>query len=125
MLARLLAAGVGVVILFAGATKITGREEWKRQATAQSLWPVVVVTLPLAELVIGALLIVLKPHVLVLGVATLLLLIFTTYLFVMVATKSTVPCACFGARVTRPPSWRDIFRNVGLLLALFVSAAVS
>lgn len=125
MIERLLAAVVGLVILFAGAAKITGREEWKRQATAQSLWPIVVVVLPIAELVIGASLLVLPPNAFVLGIATLLLLIFTVFLFVMVATKSQVPCACFGARSTRPPSWRDVVRNLLLMLALFVAAALS
>lgn len=125
MTARVLAAIVGAVILFAGAAKATGFQQWKADARSQGLWPVIVYVLPGAELLIGALLIVLAPTPLVFGAATLLLLIFTTYLVVLVASGSTVPCACFGARFSRPPSWRDIVRNVALMAALFVAAVVS
>lgn len=124
MISRILAAVVGAVILFAGASKITGFQQWKADARSQGLWPAVAYALPVIELVIGALLIVLTPTPFVLGVATLLMLIFTVYLMVMVATKSTVPCACFGAKFSRPPSGRDILRNVAMLLALFMSAAL-
>lgn len=125
MTARVLAAIVGAVILFAGAAKATGFQQWKADARSQGLWPVIAYVLPGAELLIGALLIVLAPTPLVFGAATLLLLIFTTYLVVLVASGSTVPCACFGARFSRPPSWRDIVRNVALMAALFVAAVVS
>lgn len=125
MTARVLAAIVGAVILFAGAAKATGFQQWKADARSQGLWLVIAYVLPGAELLIGALLIVLAPTPLVFGAATLLLLIFTTYLVVLVASGSTVPCACFGARFSRPPSWRDIVRNVALMAALFVAAVVS
>jgi hypothetical protein len=79
---------------------------------------------PGVELLLGALLIVLAPTPVVFGAATLLLLIFTVYLLVLVASGSTVPCACFGARFSKPPSWRDVLRNVLMLTALFVAAAM-
>ncbi len=124
MISRLLAALVGAIILFAGASKITGFQQWKADARSQGLWPAVAFALPGIELVIGALLIVLTPSPFVLGVATLLLLIFTVFLVVMVASGSTVPCACFGAKFSRPPSGRDILRNGAMLFALFLSAAL-
>lgn len=124
MISRILAAAVGAVILFAGASKITGFQQWKADARSQGLWPVVAYVLPGIELVVGALLIVLTPTAFVLGVATLMVLIFTAYLIVLVATGSTVPCACFGAKFSRPPSGRDILRNCVMLLALFLSAAL-
>lgn len=124
MISRLLAGLVGVVILFAGASKLTGFNQWKADARSQGLWPVVAYALPVIELIIGALLIVLAPTPLVLGLATLLVLIFTVYLVVLVASGSTVPCACFGAKFSRPPSGRDILRNCVMLIALFVSAAL-
>lgn len=125
MIARVLAAVVGAVILFAGATKVTGFQQWKADARSQGLWPIIALVLPGAELLIGALLIVLQPTPVVFGAATLLLLIFTAYLVVLVGSGSTVPCACFGARFSRPPSWRDIVRNIVLLAALFVAAVAS
>ncbi len=125
MLAHLLAACVGVVIAVAGAMKLVNRTQWNDDARAQDLWPVVVVTLPFAELVVGALLIALSPSALVLGIATLLLLIFTAFLVAQIATKSQVPCACFGSRSRRPPSFRDVMRNLGLMAVLFIAAALS
>ncbi len=124
MFARVLAAVVGAVILFAGATKATGFQQWKADARSQGLWPIVAYVLPGTELLLGALLIVLAPTPVVLGAATLLLLIFTAYLLVLVTSGSTVPCACFGARFSKAPSWRDVLRNVLLMGALFVAAAL-
>ena len=125
MAARIFAAFVGVVIAVAGASKITAWSQWRADAQRQSLWPVVAIGLPPVELVLGALLIVLQPHPVVLGMATLMLAIFTAYLAVQVLSKSQVPCACFGSRNVRPPSGKDIGRNVVLLTMLFVSAALS
>jgi hypothetical protein len=125
MAARLFAAIVGVVIAVAGAGKITAWSQWRKDAQRQSLWPVVAIGLPPIELVLGALLMVLQPHPVVLGMATLMLVIFTAYLVVQVLSKSQVPCACFGSRHARPPSGRDVGRNLVLLALLFVSAALS
>lgn len=124
MISRILAAVVGAVILFAGASKLTGFQQWKADARSQGLWPLVAYVLPGIELLLGALLMVLAPTAVVLGAATLLLLVFTAYLVVMVATKSTVPCACFGAKFSRPPSMRDVLRNCVMMAALFLSAAL-
>ena len=123
-MSRLLASAVGMIIMFAGATKATGFQQWKADARSQGLWPLIAYVLPAIELVLGASLIVLSPTPVTLGSATLLVLIFTVYLVVLVATGSTVPCACFGARFSRPPSMRDIVRNVAMLVALFASAAL-
>jgi hypothetical protein len=124
VISRLLAAAVGIVILFAGATKVSGFQQWKSDARSQGLWPAVAYALPVVELVIGAVLIVLNPNAVVLGLATLLVLIFTVYLVVLVSSGSTIPCACFGAKFSRPPSGRDILRNCAMLVALFLSAAL-
>ena len=123
-MSRLLAAAVGIVIVFAGASKATGFQQWKADARSQGLWPAIAYALPVIELVLGASLIVLSPTAITLGCATLLVLIFTVYLAVLVASGSTVPCACFGAKFSRPPSLRDILRNVVMLIALFASAAL-
>jgi hypothetical protein len=125
VIAHVLAALVGSVIAIAGALKIVNRAQWIRDANAQHLWPAVTHVLPFLELLLGALLIVLPPHAFVLGSATLLLLIFTTYLVALIASKSNVPCACFGSRSSRPPSGRDVLRNLALMVMLFISAAVS
>ncbi len=123
--ARVCAAVVGAVLALAGASKVTSWTQWRTNARQQHLWTMVAVSLPMLELVLGAALLVLKPVATVLGLATLLLVVFTSFLALQVTTKSQVPCACFGAHINRPPSWRDVVRNLGLIALMFVAAAFS
>jgi len=123
--ARICAAIVGAVLALAGASKVTSWNQWRTNARQQHLWSVVALALPGLELVLGAALLVLKPAATVLGLATLLLVVFTSFLALQVTTKSQVPCACFGAHVNRPPSWRDVIRNFGLIGLMFAAAALS
>ena len=125
MLARLCAAIVGAVLAYAGANKVTAFRQWQQDAQRQNLPALIAIAVPVLELVLGAALVVLKPAPTVLGLATLLLLVFTVYLSAQVVGKSQVPCACFGARVVRPPSWRDVLRNLVLIALLFASALLS
>lgn len=125
MIPRLCAALVGVVLAFAGANKITAWKQWREDAHRQSVPKLIAIGLPGVELLIGASLVVLEPQPLTLGIATLLLLIFTVYLAVQIAGKSVVPCACFGARSVRPPAWRDVARNIALMSFLFLAAGLS
>ena len=110
--ARACAALVGAVLALAGAGKVISWNQWRANARQQHLWTIVAVALPPLELVLGASLLVLKPAATVLGLATLLLVVFTSFLALQVTMKSQVPCACFGAHVNRPPSWRDVIRNL-------------
>ena len=125
IIARICAALVGAVLALAGASKITSWNQWRTNARQQHLWSAVAFVLPGLELVLGAALLVLKPAPMVLGLATLLLVVFTSFLALQVTTKSQVPCACFGAHVNRPPSWRDVLRNLGLIALMFAAAALS
>jgi uncharacterized membrane protein len=123
--ARVCAAVVGATLALAGASKVTSWNQWRANARQQHLWSFVAVALPGLELVLGAALFVLKPAATVLGLATLLLVVFTSFLALQVTTKSQVPCACFGAHVNRPPSWRDVMRNFALIALMFAAAALS
>jgi hypothetical protein len=123
--ARVCAAVVGATLALAGAGKVMSWNQWLANARRQHLWKVVAVSLPILELVLGAALVVLKPTPTILGLATLLLVVFTSFLLMQVLTKSQVPCACFGANVNRPPSRRDVMRNLALIALLFTSAAFS
>ncbi len=123
--ARVCAAVVGATLALAGAGKFTSWNQWLSNARRQHLWKIVAISLPAIELLLGAALFVLKPTPIVLGLATLLLVVFTSFLAMQVLTKSQVPCACFGANVNRPPSWRDVMRNLGLIALMFTSAAFS
>ena len=124
MIARICATLVGALIAVAGATKVTDYKQWMNDARAQQVWPIVAAVLPPVELLLGALLVVLEPTPTVLGTATLLLLVFTAFLVAQIASKSTVPCACFGSKSKRPPSRRDVLRNLVMIALLFVAAAV-
>lgn len=124
MVAHLLAGAVGVVLAYAGAQKVTGWSAWMSTARAQSVWKPVAALVPVLELFLGACMVVLSPAAPVMGAATLLLLVFTAFLVVQVATRSQVPCACFGARAVRPPSGRDVLRNLAMIAALVVAAAL-
>jgi hypothetical protein len=123
--ARVCAAVVGATLALAGAGKFTSWNQWLSNARRQHLWKIVAISLPAIELLLGAALFVLKPTPIVLGLATLLLVVFTSFLAMQVLTKSQVPCACFGANVNRPPSWQDVMRNLALIALLFTSAAFS
>ena len=123
--ARICAAVVGATLARAGAGKFTSWNQWLTNARRQHLWKLVAIALPGIELLLGAALFVLKPAPIVLGLATLLLVVFTSFLAMQVLTKSQVPCACFGAHVNRPPSWRDVVRNLGLIALMFTAAALS
>ena len=123
--ARLLAGAVGAAFAWAGANKVTNPGQWRAAARAQGLPVAVAVVVPSVELVLGVCLVVLPPFAPVYGLATLLLLIFTVFLAVQVASGSTVPCACFGVRSVRAPGWRDVARNAGMIAALFLAAALN
>jgi len=125
IIARICAALVGAVLALAGASKVTSWNQWRANARQQHLWTAVAVGLPVLELILGAALVVLKPAAIALGLATLLLVVFTSFLALQVSTKSQVPCACFGTRVNRPPSWGDVVRNLGLIALMFTAAAFS
>lgn len=116
---------MGAVLAYAGANKVTAFAQWKEDAHNQNLPVIVALLLPILELVLGAALVVLKPAPTVLGLATLVLVVFTVYLSAQVMGKSKVPCACFGTRSVRPPSWRDVMRNLALIALLFASAILS
>lgn len=125
MLSHVLAACVGAVIAFAGATKVADMKRWRRDAQAQHIWKVIALPMPFVELLVGATLVVLRPKPLTLGIATSLLVMFCAFLVVRIAEKSTVPCACFGSWSLRPPSKRDVARNLLMIAVLFVSAAIN
>ncbi len=125
MIAHICAAIVGVLIAIAGATKITDFQQWRKDADAQHVWPMIALVVPPLELLVGALLIVLTPQPTVLGAATLLLLVFSAFLVAQIASGSSTPCACFGSKSKRAPSQRDIARNIAMMALLFAAAVLS
>ena len=125
MIARLLAGSVGAFLAVAGARKFVSRDQWKTAAAAQGLPASIVTVIPAVELLLGGWLVAFEPSPVPLGLATLLLLVFTVYLSARVLSGSAVPCACFGAASSAPPTWADVVRNLSLIAALFVAASIS
>ena len=123
-LSWLLAASVGAAFAWAGANKVTDMRSWRAAAQAQSLPGPVATVVPFVEVALGSVLVVSSPSAVTLGAATVLLTVFTAFLVVQVATGSTVPCACFGVRAARPPSVRDVARNLLMIAALVASAVL-
>lgn len=125
MIAHLCAAIVGVLLAYAGANKVTSFQQWRTDAAQQNIPAVIAFIVPACELFLGAVLVVVSPTPEVLGAATLVLLVFTVYLSAQVIGKSEVPCACFGSRNKKPPSWLDVVRNCVLISLLLISALLS
>ena len=116
--ARILAAIVGAAVAWAGAQKLTALGTWLAAARAQSLPRAVALVVPPVELLLGASLVVTEPAAVTLGAVTVLPTETCT-------ARNTVPCACFGTRASRPPSGRDIARNVLMIAALVAAAALN
>lgn len=116
--ARLVAAAVGAVLAFAGASKATGFVAWRENVRGHGLPGVVAIVVPAAELVLGSCLVVLPLSGPVIGASVLLLAGFGVYLAMLVARGSPTGCACFGSRSSAPPRWADVGRNALMVAAL-------
>ncbi len=119
----LLAAVVGVVFVFAGVQKMTSWPMWKSDAAAQRVPSSIAMVVPVVEVMLGVTLIALRPSRVVIGIACAVLLAFTAHLVARIRRGDDVPCGCFGSTRRVPPSWRDVWRNVALMVCLMVSLA--
>ena len=119
----LLAAVVGVVFVFAGVQKMTSWSTWKSDAAAQRVPSSIAMVVPVVEVMLGVTLIALRPTRVVIGIACAVLLAFTAHLVARIRRGDDVPCGCFGSTRRVPPSWRDVWRNVALMVCLMVSLA--
>ena len=119
----LLAAVVGVVFVFAGVQKMTSWSTWTSDAAAQRVPSSVAIVVPVVEVTLGVTLIALRPTKVVIVIACAVLLAFTAHLVTRIRRGDDVPCGCFGSTRRVPPSWRDVWRNVALVVCLMVSLA--
>ena len=119
----LLAAVVGVVFVFAGFQKMTSWSTWTSDAAAQRVPSSIAMVVPVVEVVLGVTLIALRPTRVVIGIACAVLLAFTAHLVARIRRGDDVPCGCFGSTRRIAPSWRDVWRNVALMVCLMVSLA--
>ncbi len=119
----LLAAVVGVVFVFAGVQKMMSWSTWASDAAAQRVPSSIAIVVPVVEVVLGVTLIALRPTKVVIGIACAVLLAFTAHLVARIRRGDDVPCGCFGSTRRVPLSWRDVWRNVALMVCLMVSLA--
>lgn len=121
MIAWLLAAMVGTVLLFAGVQKALSWSTWRSDASSQGVPIVLAMSVPAIEVALGVALIAMPPTAVVVVAAIAVLSGFTIHLARRVRLKDDVPCGCFGSRRRRPPTWRDVWRNAGLMACLVSS----
>jgi hypothetical protein len=110
---------LGVLMCFAGGTKIALGSRWPIDARAMRAPQLVTPVLPWVEIVIGSLL-VSRVQTTVIGLAALVLLCSFSILILANLRAGYRPvCACFGNFRPRPLGWRHLFRN-GVLATLAV-----
>jgi hypothetical protein len=114
---------LGIVLLISSVAKLSSGT-WPAQAAALHAprWAVPVV--PGLELILGATLVSGLGYPFTPLATVILLVAFSALLVGNLAAGRRPPCACFGARSTRPIGPLTLLRNVGLL-ALAVLAAVA
>lgn len=125
VVSRLCAGAVGAVFAVAAASKFLEWRGWRTDATALGVPAVIAACVPPTEIALGVALIAAPVNVVVLGIATAVLLVFTTFVAVSVMAGRQAPCACFGARSRRTMSWRDVARNVSLIALLVIAASTA
>src|SRR4051812_5519277 len=116
---------LGLTFLWAGGAKLVAGPLWMKQAADMDVPRALAFPVPYVELVLGVLLVtqLFSPWPAV--AAGLLLLSFTVVIVRRIQDGSRPPCACFGARSTRPLGAVHVLRNIGLLTvaAIVVLAA--
>lgn len=114
-----LTAPVGAVLLWAALAKFGSLSTWRQQAARLGVPTWAARPVPVAEALLGGLLV----SGLVAGAARLaaiaMLGAFTVLLAARLAAGQRPPCACFGTRA-RPISWWSVTRN-GFLIALLLA----
>ncbi len=120
---------LGFVWILAGGAKLAQTGSRREAVAAFGVLPPSVAApvdavIPIAELVLGVLLVVGKWVVAAAAVSSALLSAFTVAILFNLARGRRVPCPCFGEFARRPISWVSVARNAGLLaLALLIFLA--
>ena len=122
MVAGVASVALGVVLLVAGLAK-RADPLWRLKAAQFGVPAWSARAVPYVELVLGAVLIVGAGRPFAAWLAAVLLLGFTVMMVFLFAQRRRPPCACFGARSSKPIGAWSIVRNL-LLIALAVVAAI-
>ena len=113
---------VGVVVVWAGATKVVAGSSWSDGVTSAGIPRWMLSSLPFLEVVIGALTAVRLWVPVIPLVLAGLLMAFTVWILVAMQSDDVPTCACFGTTSKKPIGWRHVARN-SALIALAGSAA--
>ena len=108
---------VGVALVWAGVLKLVEGPAWLKQAADMDVARPIAVVVPYAEIVVGVALAVrlFPPWPAV--AAIVMLGAYTVLIVRRIADGSRPPCACFGARSSRPLGSYHVVRNL-LLIAV-------
>lgn len=110
---------LGGVLCIAGAAKLVDLDRWRSESSALGVPWWIAVGVPIAELGIGALLVVGVGWPVVPAAGSILLVAFSLVIIRELAGGRRPRCACFGGWSTAPLSGRAVVRN-GVLIALGV-----
>ena len=113
---------VGVVVVWAGASKLVVGSSWSDGVASAGVPRWILSPLPLLEVVFGALTAVRFWVPVIPLVLTGLLLAFTAWILVSMRSDDVPTCACFGSTSKKPVSWRHVVRN-SVLIAFAGTAA--
>jgi len=112
---------LGVLMCFAGGTKIAFGSRWPIEARAMRAPELAIPVLPWVEIVIGSLLMT-RVQTTVTGLVALVLLCsFSILILVNLRAGHRPVCACFGNFRPRPLGWRHLFRNEVLATLAVIS----
>lgn len=113
---------VGVVVVWAGASKLVAGSSWSDGVASAGVPSWILYPLPLLEVIIGALTAVRSWVPVIPLVLAGLLMAFTGWMIVAIRKDDVPTCACFGSMSKKPIGWRHVVRNT-VLIALAASAA--
>jgi hypothetical protein len=120
---------LGLVFAWSGAAKLRAGDNWKVAGTAfstsrKSVDRLVEGGLPWCEIVLGAMLVAHIAPTVFGALSGVLLLGFTAAIVRVIQRGESTPCMCFGSASTSNVSWRQVWRNAGLI-ALAVTTVVA
>jgi hypothetical protein len=114
---------VGAVFLVSGVLKLRN-PSWRANAPAFGTPAWLVPVLPLAEIVLGALLVAQVGGPWVPLAALVMLLAFTAAIVRQLVRGEAVPCACFGELSARPVDRLTVARNLALCVLTLIAVVV-
>jgi uncharacterized membrane protein YphA (DoxX/SURF4 family) len=122
VVALIAAVVVGVIVVYAGATKLVSGGAWHESVASADLPRVVLRGLPILEVTLGSLTVVRLWLPVVPLMLVGLLVLFTLWIVSAMRREVVPPCACFGSRASEPVGWKHVGRNVALLALACIAA---